>query len=139
MKKVFKWKRVAIDFDGTLIENVPSDSTTDEFFRESKAIGGMYGAAEVTRWLQEEGFEILIYTCRQDYQRKYIERQLDRAGITYDYIVFYAKPHADLYIDDKGFRFHNWNDTKSWIKDRLRLDDEIGTIQQEAADARAAK
>lgn len=131
MRKVFKWKRVAIDFDGTLVQNTPSDSTTDEFFRESKGLGGMYGAKDVTAWLREEGFEILVYTCRQDYQRAYIEEQLTKAGITWDYIVFYAKPHADLYIDDKGFRFSNWYNTKNWIANTLREEAKMdGNIQQ---------
>ena len=34
---------------------------------------------------------------------------LDKHEIPYDE-VWFGKPLADLYIDDKGYRFDNWND-----------------------------
>ena len=132
MKKVFKWKRVAIDFDGTLVKNPIEPYTTDDYFDANWGLAEIPGAKETTAWLRTQGFEILVFTCRQDYQRAYIEKQLREHHITWDYIVFYAKPHADLYIDDKGFRFVDWNHTREWIKNTLRDDDMNGTIQEGA-------
>ncbi len=124
-RPTFKWKRVAIDFDGTLVAN-PVAGTSDEYFGNNWGVAGIPGAKEATATLRELGFEILVFTCRQDYQRSYIEQQLRDNGITWDYIVFYAKPHADLYIDDKGFRFNDWLSTTKWILDHLQKDDDMG-------------
>src|SRR5688572_16551136 len=101
-RPTFKWRRVAIDFDGTLVANPVAPATSDSNFRDNRPLEAMPGAANATAWLRLSGFEILVFTCRQDYQRAYIEKQLRDNDITWDYIVFYAKPHADLYIDDKG-------------------------------------
>lgn len=118
MKKnnIFRHKRVAIDFDGTLFEDTPSIDVT---YKEKTELTVKKKAADVTNWLKKNKFEILIFTCRPDYHRKYLESQLKKNRIKYDYILFYTKPRVDLYIDDKGFRFNNWMDTKSWIKNNL--------------------
>ena len=118
-RKLFKWKRVAIDFDGTLVEQIHQAYTTDDYFKNDLSIPVKPGAAETTQWLQDQGFEILIFTCRPDYHRKYMEKILDDAYIKYDYILFYTKPLVDLYIDDKGFRFQSWPATQEWIEQNL--------------------
>jgi SAM-dependent methyltransferase len=114
--EVFRHKRVAIDFDGTLFED---QYTIDESFEKQHNLKVKTGADEVTRWLKEQGFEILIFTCRPDYHRAYLEKQMKANNISHDYILFYTKPRVDLYIDDKGFRFENWDITKQWIASKL--------------------
>lgn len=113
---MFKYKRVAIDFDGTLFED--SDNI-DRDFKNNKELKMLSGADETTNFLKKEGFEILIFTCRPDYHRIYMENLLNKNKIKYDYILFYTKPRVDLYIDDKGFRFENWSDTLNWIKNKI--------------------
>jgi phosphoglycolate phosphatase-like HAD superfamily hydrolase len=114
---IFKHKRIAIDFDGTLVED-SLDINKD--FELDKPLKALNGASETTKELHENGFEILIYTCRPDYHRQYMENILKTNNITYDYILFYTKPRVDLYIDNKGYRFENWDDTKQWIKKKLK-------------------
>lgn len=113
---IFKHKRVAIDFDGTLFEeskNIFKD------FKNNKQLKPLVGASETTMYLKKNNFEILIFTCRPDYHRNYMEQLLYKNNIAFDYILFYTKPRVDLYIDNKGYRFENWSDTESWIKERL--------------------
>jgi SAM-dependent methyltransferase len=108
--------RIAIDFDGTLFEDRFS---IDESFSKKLDLTVKPHASEVTEWLKTIGYEILIFTCRPDYHRTYLEGLLKKNNITFDYILFYTKPRVDLYIDDKGFRFNNWLDTKQWISNTL--------------------
>lgn len=117
MKNIFRHKRVAIDFDGTLFEDCGSVEIS---YKENLSLDPITGASETTEWLKSRGFEILIYTCRPDYHRLYMENLLRKNRISYDYILFYTKPRVDLYIDDKGLRFENWNSTKEWINKRIK-------------------
>lgn len=121
---MFKHKRVAIDFDGTLFEDV---NDIEKAFYSNQELTPITGASETTKWLSSLGFEILIFTCRPDYHRKYIENMLKKHNIIHDYILFYTKPRVDLYIDNKGFRFKNWHDTKNWIDAHLNQSQEPST------------
>lgn len=113
---IFRHKRVAIDFDGTLVDDVKD---IEKAFNEKTFLNPKVGASKVTQWLKSKGFEILIFTCRPDYHRRYMEEILDSSGIEYDYILFYTKPRVDLYIDDKGFRFTSWAETEEFIEGNL--------------------
>ena len=73
----------------------------------------------------------MIFTCRPDYHRAYLEDLLKKADIVYDYILFYTKPRVDLYIDDKGFRFVNWDETKQFISQQLVLENQLKVISQQ--------
>ncbi len=111
-KHVFH-KRIAIDYDGTLVENVSPR-------RDGKATEGLDGmsAREFTEKLRKEGWEILVSTCRPDWQRVEIENNLRSQGIVFDYIFFYQKPGVTVYVDDKGIRFeNNWLEIYEKIKD----------------------
>jgi len=116
MDNIFKHKRVAIDFDGTLFEDSENIFVDFEKKVELKALPG---SSDTTKYLKEQGFEILIFTCRPDYHRKYMENLMKKNNISFDYILFYTKPRVDLYIDNKGYRFENWKDTETWIKNRI--------------------
>ena len=85
---IFKHKRVAIDFDGTLVED---SKNIDLDFENNTKLNALPGSSETTKFLKEVGFEILIYTCRPDYHRIYMENILEEHGISYDYILFYTK------------------------------------------------
>lgn len=113
---IFKHKRVAIDFDGTLFEDM---GDIEKSFLNNTELNPIIGASETTKFLKEKKFEILIFTCRPDYHRKYMEDLLNKNNIKFDYILFYTKPRVDLYIDDKGFRFNNWKSTMDFITQNL--------------------
>ena len=65
---------------------------------------------------------------QKDYEKKVLElakknltsekigEKLRKQGVVFDYISFFGKPIASLYIDDKGFRFNNnWAEVKEFI------------------------
>ena len=113
---MFKYKRIAIDFDGTLFEDC---ECIEKFYQNNMALIPKPDASEITHFLKNAGFELLIFTCRPDYHRKYMENLLNQNNIAFDYILFYTKPRVDLYIDDKGYRFDDWISTKKWIEERI--------------------
>jgi hydroxymethylpyrimidine pyrophosphatase-like HAD family hydrolase len=111
---MWKYKVVAIDYDGTLVENVHPATTGKK----------MANADIVTQKLREMGWEIIIFTCRPNFYRKQMEKGLKEQGIVYDYISFFGKPIASLYIDDKGFRFEgDWLSTLDWIMEKEKLEE----------------
>lgn len=111
-------KRVAIDFDGTLFEDI---GNINESFDKKINLSPIDGATEGTHWLKENDFEILIYTCRPDYHRKYIEQLCKANNIVFDYILFYTKPRVTVYIDDKAVGYKNWDSTIQEIKNKFEL------------------
>lgn len=120
-------KRLAIDFDGTLFD----DSGNINNFID---LTPKKDAAKITKKLKENGYELLIYTCRPDYHRKYLENQLNKHKIKFDYILFYTKPRVDLYIDDKALKFESWNQVYEDIKwaelNNLKLQQPFSTFEK---------
>jgi len=94
--------RICYDLDGTLCEGYPYESAKP-----------LKGAAEHLKYVQSRGHTIIIQTARgmgssSGNVGKAIASialltlsQLDSWGFVYDEIYF-GKPAADLYIDDKG-------------------------------------
>jgi len=111
-------KRVAVDFDGTLFEDAGDIEVS---FKDQKNLNVIQGAAEGTKWLKDNNFEILIFTCRPDYHRKYIEELCKKNRIIFDYILFYTKPRVTVYIDDKAVGYKDWNTSINEIKDKFDL------------------
>ena len=73
----------------------------------------LQGAADALRRFRELGWEIIVGSSRLDptlwgdelhFRVDEIKQWLDRHGMPYDRVVCH-KPAADLYIDDKAFRF----------------------------------
>lgn len=99
--------RICFDLDNTLCTGKP--------YAEAKPYAW---AAPLLESLKEKGYTIIIYTARNmntyngniGLVNKNIGMltfsQLDRWGFKYDEIYF-GKPSADIYIDDKGFKFKN--------------------------------
>lgn len=102
---------LALDFDGVLHD-----------FRnplEGKTLGlPLPGAKDaVCRLRQEEGHTIIIFSVKPP---SLIEEWMRYYDIPFDRITT-LKPEADLYIDDKGMRFHDWPTTLSTFNDYLGL------------------
>jgi hypothetical protein len=97
-----KIKILAIDFDNTIVEN------------EFPEIGMIKPyAKEVINRLQEEGFFIIIWSCRGSYELTEMRAWLIRHDVKFDKINENApfelvgfSPHpkiyADIYIDDRN-------------------------------------
>jgi capsule biosynthesis phosphatase len=106
--------RICIDLDGVIAELKKENET----YADVKPISGV---VEKIRKLKENGHYIIIYTARHmktcdGNVSKVLAKigkitldWLEKYQIPYDEIVF-GKPWADIYIDDNGFRFKNWNE-----------------------------
>ncbi len=81
---------IAVDFDGTLV---------DDKFPE---IGDPKD--KVINWCinkQNEGHYIGLYTLRQGQLLNDALKFCDSKGLKFN-IIFFGKPHADIYLDDKN-------------------------------------
>lgn len=102
---------IAVDFDGTIVEH------------EYPKIGKLKPNAKETinKWY-EQGHKIIIWSCRYDEGIQEVIDFLNDNKIKFhtfnknvdldDNFDPYPKIYADLYIDDRGFRFtddkYNW-------------------------------
>ena len=94
---------IAVDFDGTISADFEK-------------------AAEALTTLRQKGHRIVIWSSRNNTKQHgaesgrlliQMEEQLDKHMVPYDEIDYggNGKFHAQVYIDDKAWRFeNNWND-----------------------------
>ena len=113
---------VAIDFDG-VIHN----------FNKGWYDGTCYGkpikgSVEAIKKLSEK-FRIIIFTAKVKSSRPIVNGKdglelvtdwLEKHGLL-DYIneITCEKPRAQIYIDDKGYKFENWSDTLNYVENIL--------------------
>lgn len=104
--------RIVIDLDGTICPIKQPGETYDQLVP-------LDGAAERIRELRQAGHYVIVQTARnmatcesnmgkvmKNIGRITLE-WLDRYQIEYDEIYF-GKPNADIYIDDRALRFESW-------------------------------
>jgi len=105
-------RRIAIDFDGTLVEDLG-----DETIRDSSRYTMLDGAKETIDYLCDNGWEVVIFTARGHEYKELIEEVLTD-GLAWRVSGVYCgeKPHAAVYIDDKALRFESWAKTREWLK-----------------------
>ena len=107
-------KIIAIDFDG-VIHNDNLGYNDGTIYGEP-----IKGSLESIKSLSEN-HTLKIYSCKSNPKRPLINHKngteliwewLENHGVK-EYIddVVWGKPNAVIYIDDKGYRFENWNDT----------------------------
>ncbi len=106
--------RVVIDLDGTICTLKESNET----YRDVKV---KPGAVEFLKDLKSNGHYIIIQTARNmatcdsnvgkvlKNVGKITLEWLEDNDIVYDEI-FFGKPNGELYIDDRSFRFSDWNE-----------------------------
>ncbi|MFC1491336.1 capsular biosynthesis protein [Nitrospinota bacterium] len=117
--------RIAIDIDGTICPIKKPDEAYEDLLP-------LAGAAEAIRELRRAGHEIIIITARhmatcESNLGKVMRRVgkitldwLNTHGIEYDEIYF-GKPNADIYIDDRAVRFMDWNEiSEASLKEKAR-------------------
>lgn len=113
-------KIIAIDFDGVIHNHYLGYHD-----------GTIYGEAisdsiESIKNLYDMGYEIIIYSCKCHPERPLVKgksgKQLIWEWLKENKIdkiikeVSWGKPHALIYIDDKGYRFENWKDTMKFME-----------------------
>jgi len=99
---------IAVDFDGTIVEH------------EYPEIGKLKeGAIEMLKSLQEQGHELILWTCRADSTLEEAVVFMREHGIEFDAVndnisttnIFSRKVYADVYIDDRAVGYPgNWFD-----------------------------
>ena len=111
---------LAIDFDGVI-------HNSDKGWLDGTCYGEpIPGAIEAIRQLSKR-FNIIIFTAKAKPDRPLVEGKtgtelvsswLSKYGIL-DCIseITSEKPRSELYIDDNGYRFENWQDTKIFVEE----------------------
>lgn len=112
-------KNLAIDFDGVI-------HNADKGWHDGTCYGDpLPGSLEALLNLSGK-YNIIIFTAKAKPDRPLVD---GKTGVTHvlewlkkynvaHYVdsVTSEKPRADLYIDDNGYRFENWEDTLNFIK-----------------------
>jgi capsule biosynthesis phosphatase len=121
--------KICVDLDGTICEHTRPGLTYAD-------VKPLPGAIDTLKELKERGYYIVIFTARNmrtcnnnvgrviARQGKLVINWLDKYEIPYDEIRF-GKPHVDYFIDDKGIKFVNWNDTKNQL---LKAEEETKNV-----------
>lgn len=118
--------RIVIDLDGTICPIKKSNESYADLVP-------MAGAIEMISTLRKDGHYIIIQTARnmatQESNLGKVMKNigkttldwLEKYQVPYDEIYF-GKPNAHLYIDDRAFRFQEWKDITPDLLDQLSKD-----------------
>ena len=116
MVKDTEKNQLGVDFDGVIHKN--SKGFYDGTIYDEPVDGAINGI----KYLNEKlGYDLVIYTCKANPDRPLVDGKtgieliwewLDKYNLS-QYIndIVYGKPNAKFYIDDKGIRFTDWNQT----------------------------
>lgn len=113
---------LAIDFDGVI-------HNADKGWHDGTCYGEpLPGALEAIKNLSSK-YSIVIFTAKCKPNRPLVngktgaelvhEWLLKHNVMQYVSSITSEKPRAELYIDDNGYRFENWNDTIEFINKKL--------------------
>lgn len=113
---------VAVDFDGVI-------HNADKGWGDGTCYGDpLPGSIDAIRKLSEK-YDVVIFTAKAKPDRPLVDGKtgialvkewFEKYGIL-DCIkeITSEKPRAELYIDDNGYRFENWNDTLEFVNKNL--------------------
>ena len=107
-------KNIAIDFDGVI-------HTFDKGYHDGTCYGEpIKGSLEAIRFLSKK-YNVIIFTAKAKPSRPLVNgktgTELVREWLEKHNVMKYVseitseKPRSFIYIDDKGYRFTNWEDT----------------------------
>lgn len=111
-------KNLSIDFDGVL-------HTFDKGYHDGTCYGEpIHGSLDSIRELSKK-YKIIIFTAKAKPNRPLVNGK-NGTELVWEWLEKYKiadcisevtseKPRSFLYIDDKGYRFENWNDTINFI------------------------
>ena len=115
--------RIVIDLDGTICPIKESGQR----YEDLKPIAG---AIEKIKELKNSGHYIIIQTARNmATQEGNVGKVMRNIGkVTLDWLaqyevpydeIYFGKPNAHLYIDDRGLRFNSWKEVTPQLLDQL--------------------
>ncbi|MHA1145517.1 MAG: hypothetical protein ACTSRW_12315 [Candidatus Helarchaeota archaeon] len=119
LKKREKVRTIAVDFDGVIHEY-------HGWQGENVLNNPMPGAREYMQKLRDDGWVIIVYTCRSNIS--IVREYLIKHDIPFDFInenpyqpggIGDKKIFAHIYLDDRGLRFENWRDAYEKIREIL--------------------
>lgn len=100
---------LAIDFDETL--HNPYDK--EPGYKLGKPI---WGAVDAMIDLKRAGHQLIIHTvwASSQFRKAALVDWLEYFSVPFDNVTN-IKPDADIYIDNKGYHFTNWEDTMQYL------------------------
>jgi len=109
---------VAIDFDGVIHKN--SKGYNDGSIYDEPVMDSIESIKKLSEY-----FKIVIYTFKGHPDRPKVNGK-DGIELVWDWLrkydlqdhiedIVWGKPNAIIYIDDKGYKFENWNDTFKYM------------------------
>lgn len=112
---------IAIDFDGVI-------HRFDKGFHDGTCYGEpIEGSLEAIKKLSKK-FNIIIFTAKAKPSRPLVQGKtgtelvvewlIKHNVMQYVSEVTAEKPRSQVYIDDKGYRFENWNDTMKFVEEK---------------------
>jgi|TARA_Y100000310_G_scaffold127588_1_gene126717 hypothetical protein len=118
----FNENQIAIDFDGVIHKN--SKGYHDGTIYDEPVEGSLEAIKKLSK-----KHDIVIFTCKAKRDRPDVNGKtgvmlvgewLEKHGIR-DCVkrITSEKPRAQLYIDDRGYHFENWNDTIKYVEELL--------------------
>jgi hypothetical protein len=110
---------IAIDFDGVI-------HTFDKGFYDGTCYGApIDGSLEAIKKISKS-YNIIIFTAKAKPSRplvngktgtELVQEWLEKHNVMqYVSEITAEKPRSQIYIDDKGYHFKNWNDTMSFLE-----------------------
>lgn len=115
-------QNLAIDFDGVI-------HNADKGWHDGTCYGEpIPGALEAIKELSKK-YNIVIFTAKCKPDRPWVNGKTG-TELVLEWLIKYdvhdcihsitaEKPRAELYIDDNGYRFNNWNDTLEFVNKKL--------------------
>lgn len=120
LQKVENKKNIGIDFDGVI------HKCSKGYYDGTVYDEPIEGSLESLRSIKKMGFNIIIYSCKSRSDRPFVDGK-NGTQMIWDWLEKYnvkhlvtdvvsEKPRAICFIDDKGYRFENWQDTIKFVE-----------------------
>ncbi len=103
-------KTIMIDLDGVIC--------TEERAFERPLAEPLAGAKDALAQLRAAGHILVIYTARGWPEYRVTKKWLEDHGIPHDGLHM-GKPVADVWIDDRAIRFHDWPKTLAELGEKF--------------------
>jgi histidinol phosphatase-like enzyme len=119
-QKIENSKNIAIDFDGVI------HKCSRGYFDGTVYDDPIDGSLDSLRKIKNMGYNIVIFSCKSRSDRPKVNG-IDGTQMIWEWLakhgvdhlvsdVVSEKPRAAIFIDDKGYRFQNWEDTIAFVE-----------------------
>jgi hypothetical protein len=103
--------RIALDFDGVIHEWKEGRMDVNRKYTKIPFNPPVEGAKDFFKWCNDNGHRLSIFSARADTEIgrtgiiEWLEHYQFELSNSYELEVTDVKPKADIYIDDRGYRF----------------------------------